>query len=465
MPKQTEKSNSIASRMALRLVLLSTFAFSLAYPLNLAPNTNQAEIRRKGVICEILAITSSLLAQRHQQAVIEENFAVVVKRYPEITSACLRRPDGAVMYQCGDHQAHWRLRANAPSTPDNIFVPIKNGSEPWATVELSFHHGTGLRAIIARYPFITLGLFCLTASFLLFRWYLARAFSYLDPSRSVPMHVRATLDTFSEGVVVFDNDQRIVLANEKFRQHVGKSDEELLGRNINELDWQDEDLAAPHQWQEEMPGDGKRLGLQRDDEHRTYLVNTSTILDSNGERKGAIASFDDITPLEENRKKLSAMLRDLQTSRAELSQRNEELQYLATRDSLTGCLNRRTFFELFDMQWAAAQRQQHPLSCFMVDVDHFKSVNDTHGHSVGDEVLRRVAETIQEAARKSDVVCRYGGEEFCMLLPETSLSEATAVAERLRVAVEQLEFESPFGHGKLWRVLHLAGGRRPTGTP
>ena len=76
----------------------------------------------------------------------------------------------------------------------------------------------------------------------------------------------------------------------------------------------------------------------------------------------------------------------------------------------------------------------------MVDVDHFKSVNDNHGHSTGDEVLRRVAETIQQTARASDVVCRYGGEEFCMLLPQTDTHQAVVAAERVRKAVEELKF-------------------------
>ncbi len=133
---------------------------------------------------------------------------------------------------------------------------------------------------------------------------------------------------------------------------------------------------------------------------------------------------------------------ELRSSRDELTDRNKELQYLATRDPLTSCLNRRTFFEIFDKQWTGAQRHQHSLSCFMVDIDHFKSVNDDHGHSVGDEVLRRVAKTIQKTARESDVVCRYGGEEFCVLLPETDTGRACQAAERIRRAIEGLEFEN-----------------------
>ena len=433
---------SVASRMTVKLVLLSTFTLTLAHLLNVIPSPKQAEIRRKAVICEFLAITSSLLAQHQHDEIIERNFNATVERYPEIVSACIRRESGTVMHQIGDHQAHWQLAADSRSTRNNISVPIQNGDQLWATVELSFEDEKGLVATLHRHPFILLGIVTVILNGLFFRWYLLRAFNYLDPSKSVPTHVRSTLDTFSEGVVVLDNDQRIVLANDKFKQHIGKTDQELLGRGIDDLPWKDVEGSLKTRWQTSETCSGMRLGLQHQDERRTYLVNASAILSSDGERKGTIASFDDITPLEQKREELSEMLAKLQSSKDELKDRNKELQYLATRDPLTGCINRRTFFEMFEKQWTASQRYQRPLTCFMVDIDHFKSVNDNHGHSVGDEVLRRVAGAIQGTAREADIVCRYGGEEFCILLPETDTDEACLAAERIRCAVEQLVFDN-----------------------
>ena len=187
-------------------------------------------------------------------------------------------------------------------------------------------------------------------------WYLLRAFNYLDPTKSVPMHVRSTLDTFSEGVVVLDNDQRIVLANDKFKRQLGRTDQQLLGHRIDRLPWENDADSTEMCWQSlDASTECMRLGLQIDQGHRTYLVNASPILGSNGEKKGTIASFDDITPLEHNRQELRSMLKALQSSRDELALRNQELQYLATRDPLTGCLNRRTFFEIFDRLWNASQ--------------------------------------------------------------------------------------------------------------
>lgn len=117
---------------------------------------------------------------------------------------------------------------------------------------------------------------------------------------------------------------------------------------------------------------------------------------------------------------------------AEIRLQNLELRTLASSDPLTACLNRRSFFAEFETQWSTALRYQYPLSCIMVDVDHFKSINDRHGHRVGDLVLQQVAERLKAAVRQGDLVCRYGGEEFCILLPHTDLTEATEAAERFR---------------------------------
>ena len=111
------------------------------------------------------------------------------------------------------------------------------------------------------------------------------------------------------------------------------------------------------------------------------------------------------------------------------------LQY-ATLDALTNLNNRRQFETRLSQEIAIAKRQNNPLCAMMIDIDFFKSVNDTHGHAAGDEVLRTVAGIIKEHLRESDIPSRYGGEEFAVLLPFTKLEEAEIVGERLRKAVE-----------------------------
>jgi eukaryotic-like serine/threonine-protein kinase len=108
---------------------------------------------------------------------------------------------------------------------------------------------------------------------------------------------------------------------------------------------------------------------------------------------------------------------------------------LATRDALTGLYNRRHFFALVSSRAQEAQRQPRPSAAVMVDIDVFKKVNDTYGHAVGDEVIREVAGRLSHCLREEDVICRYGGEEFAVLLSGASAQQADAVAARLHDAI------------------------------
>lgn len=112
-----------------------------------------------------------------------------------------------------------------------------------------------------------------------------------------------------------------------------------------------------------------------------------------------------------------------------------ETQRLATSDHLTGLFNRHHFFALASRELERARRYHHPLALLVIDVDYFKTINDTFGHSAGDVVLRSVAEQMQRELRDADILARFGGEEFIALLPETNRSGALRVAERLRAAV------------------------------
>ena len=115
----------------------------------------------------------------------------------------------------------------------------------------------------------------------------------------------------------------------------------------------------------------------------------------------------------------------------------EELEYLATRDPMTGALNRRAFFARAEIEWARATRAQRPLSVIVSDIDFFKKVNDTHGHHVGDLVIKDFAQRAGHMLRIPDILARFGGEEFVILLPDTGLKEARQAAERIRREIEK----------------------------
>lgn len=136
------------------------------------------------------------------------------------------------------------------------------------------------------------------------------------------------------------------------------------------------------------------------------------------------------TTLDRRRAFLRALLDRM--TREDLSAANDKLQALAHLDPLTGLSNRRDFEARALYELARAQRHRRPLSVLSLDVDHFKRINDSHGHDVGDEVLRVLAGVARQELREHDLLARFGGEEFVALLPDTALDEALVVAERLR---------------------------------
>ena len=125
----------------------------------------------------------------------------------------------------------------------------------------------------------------------------------------------------------------------------------------------------------------------------------------------------------------------------ELHHANIELQRLATTDTLTGVNNRRQFLRLAETEGRRAARYQQPLSVLMVDIDHFKKVNDTHGHEAGDRALVAVAKAMRNALRPEAILGRLGGEEFAVLLPQADRQAAMIAAERLRQGVERLSVD------------------------
>lgn len=117
----------------------------------------------------------------------------------------------------------------------------------------------------------------------------------------------------------------------------------------------------------------------------------------------------------------------------------EHLKHQATTDSMTGLMNRRAFIDEFDKELNRARRTMNPLSCLILDIDHFKQVNDSYGHHIGDLVIKRIAENMKEHTRTIDHIGRIGGEEFAILMPETHLDDAYQIADRLRDFVSRYE--------------------------
>lgn len=141
----------------------------------------------------------------------------------------------------------------------------------------------------------------------------------------------------------------------------------------------------------------------------------------------------------------------------------DQLREMATTDSLTGLANRRHFMQTAEQELHRTERYERPISMLMIDADHFKRVNDTYGHDVGDTVLAALANMMRQSARKQDFVARLGGEEFAVLLPETPQDKAMEMAERLRAKIEASHIETSAGTLRITVSIGVATYRKEDG--
>lgn len=229
--------------------------------------------------------------------------------------------------------------------------------------------------------------------------------------------ITQSLDRLSEGITIIDAEDKLVLFNNQAAEYLGIAPEAIgIGVAVRDLvntDGQNETIDPGSLLQQQLDASrhGKPQFFERElGDGRILSVRANPIPDG-----GVITLYTDIT----ERKAFEKRLIDM-----------------ATRDELTGLINRREFFTLAAHEEERAKREGHVVSVMMVDADYFKKINDTYGHAAGDEVLRDLADNCRKIFRKTDVVGRYGGEEFAIMLPGAEKKMAKVIAERLRSSIE-----------------------------
>ena len=438
------------ARISLGLVALLV-SLVLAADLLLGMVPGQAErvqaVRQR--VAENLAMQFTTLIEAGDTATLGKTIRQVLARDADIQSISIRRTDGSALMQHGQAAAGVGADAagdTAASTANRLRVPILAGKQVWGEIDLRFvpAEPATLRRWLAQ-PFVQLMAVLGIGGFGLCYVYLRRAMQMLNPSASVPDRVRSAFDSLSEGLLILDLKGRIVLANKAFRQLHPEADGDLTGRPADTLAWlqagSGEGSALPPVWHETLqsgaPVAARPLALAQPDGALTQLlVSSAPITDHRGRTRGCLITFDNVTAVHRANDELRSTLNQLEHSRQLIEDQNEELRRLASRDALTGCYNRRAFFEIVETLYATARAGRGPLCCLMVDIDHFKQFNDRFGHALGDKVIQVVARSLGSGLRQPDVLGRYGGEEFCIVLPGIGPADAMVLAERIRIDIE-----------------------------
>jgi diguanylate cyclase (GGDEF)-like protein/PAS domain S-box-containing protein len=434
-------------QIALALVLLtSLLLLAVDFLFGVFPDPDAQELRLRTTYAESLAAQAAALLQRGDSRALALTLDRARLEDKRIRSAAVRTEKGEILVHSGEHDQIWDEAKGEVSTLTQLFVPLSMGEDRWGSVEIAYRadRRSWLVRALTHPRMVTIA--CVALLGMLVYWmYLRRALVHLDPSAVIPDRVRLAFDIMSEGVAVLDRRGRVLLANRAFRALSASESADLVGKRLSEVAWLAAGLPAgkgKHPWMRAMESNAPVVdyaveGSPVQGTRKKLVLNCAPIADQKGTVRGCIATFNDLTALHLANERLSEALCELHASRDEIQQKSIELEHMARHDPLTGCLNRRAFFERMALAWEDARVNGMHLSCLALDVDQFKSVNDSFGHPAGDRVIKQVGDTLMRTLRTTDIVGRYGGDEFLAVMPGCDLDTACALAEKLRRAIEE----------------------------
>ena len=323
-------------RVSLGVTSLFVSILFAANALGIVPDRDRAVLRGRQTLSEAVAIHCSLALQNDNLPMLDAATRGVVERDPDLLSLGVRDASGKLLVEAGDHEEAWQARASAHSTPTHVRVPLFFDGKPRGAVELRFRPlHAGSFNLLRWSPIFPLAGFMLAVGLIAVYGYLRAVLRRADPSRLaiMPERVRATLNTVAEGVLVLDKDQRIALANEAFARTFGQPPEELQGRKASDLPWtEDRPRSGPEDFpwaravREGVAQTGCILGLRT---HRIGLrrvsVNSTPIVGDDGTCKGALATFDDLTPVETRNARLRKAMGRLRRERRKVRRQKAAL--------------------------------------------------------------------------------------------------------------------------------------------
>ncbi len=430
------------ARISFGLVMLTVSLLLISDFLGLMPDSRGSEIAYRQHIAESAAVQVSMEIGERDSAKLQQILNSTVERNERVLGVAVKTVDGSILHAAGEFSERWSLAPTADSTVEQVRVALYSKSGLWGTMEMVFDDmsvsSTMFRGGSA---VVKIVLYVALAGFIGYFFFLKKVMRELDPDQVLPDRVRSALDSLADGLLIVNHEGVIMFCNQALAKRIGINARKLTGKDSDSLDWVTEGDIEALPWEPVLSGavpvNETTLNL-RVGHHQTYkfIVNASPVKGEDSEVRGALVTFNDVTELEKKHAELEQTLANLEVSQAEIEEKNRELFALATRDPLTNLFNRRAFFDAFDSMFDHASQQNSRLGCIMLDIDHFKSVNDTHGHAVGDEVIIYLAETLTAFLGDVDIVGRFGGEEFCMLMPDASVEAAVQRAEKIRAYIE-----------------------------
>ncbi len=442
--KLNRPSPLIQMTMAL-VALCSTLVILGTLFLDTMPDRGAQQRAVRKAVGEALAVQLAETLRREDPREIEKSLVAIVSRTEGLRSVGVRRADNELVVATPTHAQGWRSGEGDRSRPEQLTVPLAANGERWGRVEMAFAaDDTHWLLAFFKEPLVQMLLFLGVAGWLVFGLYMRRALQHLDPASVVPERVQGAFDAMAEGVVVLDSRGRVMLSNKAFRQLHPQLAEVPTGSSLTALPWLSQSLpqdAAQHPWARAMAersaNAGTALEAGQGAEKRQLVLNAAPISDAGGAVRGCMVTVNDMSALHHANEALREAMTALAGSKREVEQKNLELERLATRDPLTGALNRRAFHAAFEGVWREALKSGGGLTCLMVDIDHFKNINDSHGHGVGDRVIQEVARKLQDSVRGTDLLCRWGGEEFCVVVGGLDTAASAEFAERVRMRIER----------------------------
>jgi len=263
------------------------------------------------------------------------------------------------------------------------------------------------------------------------------------------------IENMGDGVLVVDGMGRIVDINPAMKSFLDDEPAALIGRNISEV----LNLWS-HDVDQLLEGFETRTELKFRGKPTRYLdLRITPLYNDDNVMNGRLIVFRDVTDRKIVEQNLRRAMDRLQTQLIEIGTLQSKLREQAIRDALTNVFNRRYLEETLERELARAERESYPLCLIMMDLDYFKDVNDTHGHEAGDVVLKALSETVMRQSRHGDFVCRYGGEEFVLVMPNIGIETARQRAEELHQIVNSLNI--PYGNFNLTTTISMGVAAYP----